>query len=65
LSKEGIKHFLFVWLICTAGIFFGEFLFDKILNYVRDSLKTEILQSVIVGFVVSLIWIFILDKKQK
>lgn len=52
---KAVKSFLFYWSIFSVGLFGGEWLIDFIFNLSRDKLTSEILDSVIVGFIVALL----------
>ena len=56
--KTKAKDFLLVFFVFATGLFFGEWLIDFILKFERDALVQEIIQSVIVGFLVGVFFIF-------
>lgn len=55
--KRVIKRFLFIWVIFSVGLFFGEWLLDILFNSERNSLKIEIIECVIIGLIVAVLMI--------
>lgn len=56
--KKVILSFLFLFGVFSIGIFGGEWLIDQLFSSTRDSMKTEIIQSIFIGFFVALLFIF-------
>ncbi len=46
---------MFFWSVFTVGLFFGEWLIDLSFNIPRDSLASEMVDSIIVGLIVALL----------
>lgn len=55
--KKKIKIFFILWAIFSVGLFWGEWLLDIVFHSKRDILKIEIMESVIIGFLVASFWI--------
>ncbi len=55
--KKKIKTFFILWAICSIALFVVEWLLDIVFHSKRDILKIEIMESVIIGFLVASFWI--------
>ena len=53
--KAIIKKFVFLWMVFAIGLFFGEWLLDVIINSKRDIIKTEVMESIIIGLIVAIL----------
>jgi len=56
--KKIVITFLILFGVFSIGLFFGEWLIDKIFDSSRDSLKIEIIQSILIGCLVALLFVF-------
>jgi len=50
---KGIKAFIILWVVFSAGLFFGEWLLDVVMKSERDTIREEALDAVLVGLIVS------------
>ncbi len=57
--KRNIVTFLWLSVVFTIGLFFGEWLFDLIFSLEREELIKEMLTSLFVGILTSFLFVFV------
>ncbi|NLO69740.1 MAG: hypothetical protein GX102_02070 [Porphyromonadaceae bacterium] len=62
--RNKVKTALLYSIIFIIGLFLGEWLIDSILKINRDSFIKELVQSVIIGTFVGILFAFSKNKKQ-
>ncbi len=62
--KKKIRKFLFYFAAFSIGLFFGEWLLDIIINSSRSAVKIEIFESIIIAFIVAILFAFFSNFKK-
>lgn len=53
--RKNLKIFIFILLVFSVGLFFGELLLDGIIGEKRDILKVEIRDSFLTALIVAIL----------